>query len=255
MIKRFLCLCLCLGISASAFSEAHESQVWRDVPIRVTLSQGLERVLKFESPITLLRQEKIQGIDIIKAKQRLYLKPKARINQRLMIQLQNSGDIILVDLEIDQEGLERAPLDITSEKKATLSQLISDYDYNAIVLTRFAIQTLYSPERIVEKLPGVIRLNITQDNKVKIFKNSTISSKVMASWRAGKRYVTAIDCKNLSNKTIRLDKQVLYGRWQTASFYPRDRLPANNKQHTSTLILVSTTPFESSLNQSLRRHR
>jgi len=123
------------------------------------------------------------------------------------------------------------------------------YLSNPVSLTRFAIQSLYSPERLISTPPGVYRTPMQTDKGVPLFYGASVEARPLASWRSEQLFVTAVSIRNLLNKPIHLKYQQLIGQWQTAAFYPSANLPARSSHNSTTVILVSDHPFQESLNQ------
>lgn len=130
---------------------------------------------------------------------------------------------------------------------ASFTASAGSYEVNAVTLTRFAIQQLYSPKRLVTTPEGVYRVPMETDKHIPLFYGAAIDAMPIASWRAGALYVTAVELKNLTTHPISIDVKTVKGDWQTASIYPTTHLPTRDKHETTTIILVSTKPFQDAL--------
>ena len=124
------------------------------------------------------------------------------------------------------------------------------YDMNAVTLTRFAIQSLYAPKRLVNTPEGVYRAPMETEKHIPLFYGASIDAMPLASWRAGALYVTAIELKNLTTHYITIDLKQLRGHWQTAALYPSHQLKSREAHETTSLFLISDKPFQTTLTQN-----
>lgn len=121
------------------------------------------------------------------------------------------------------------------------------YDYNAVTLTRFAVQSIYAPKRLIETPEGLHRTPMQTEKHVDLFYGASVDAIPLASWRAGSLFVTAVELKNLLTHPINVDSKNIKGDWQTAALYPTNALPSRDKHETTTLFLVSSKPFDNAL--------
>lgn len=122
-----------------------------------------------------------------------------------------------------------------------------NYEVNAVSLTRFGIQQLYAPKRLITTPEEIHRAPMETEKHVPLFYGAAIDAMPIASWRAGALFVTAVELKNLTPHAISIDIKTVKGDWQTASIYPSTHLPARDKHETTTIFLVSTKPFQDAL--------
>lgn len=254
MIRTML-LGLCLINSAQA---AHvEHLLWEKVPLTIHLPINEERLVYFNEPIKLLGQSDVPALNILKVKDRLYLKAyKAFKHIRVIVHIPSRDEIVLLNLKAEGDYKTTTPIEIITENKTSKSQSSpSHYEYNAIQLTRFAIHQLYSPERLQKISTSIVRDPMHTHKTVTLFYGASIEAHPIASWRSNYLYVTAVELKNLLNKSITLKPKDLLGNWQTASFYPSHHLKPRSQHHSTTIFLVSNKPFSESLKDIERYHR
>ena len=234
-----------------------EHMVWEKVPLNIELPVKQERLIQFPQPIKIIDQNLSPALDILKVKSSLYLKAQDSFNNaRIIVQLIPDGEVIILNLKADNRFNNTTPIEILAddpkrEEKTTNSY----YEYNAIQLTRFAIQALYAPERVQQIPNGVYRTPMQTHKTIPLFYGASIEAHPIASWRGGSLHITAIELKNLLNESIQLKPDDLIGHWQTASFYPANRLQARNKHESTTIFLVSDKPFHEALIQHARYSR
>lgn len=254
MIKT-LSLWLCLINLSHALQSEH--MVWEKVPLNIELPVNQERLIQFPQAIKIIDQNLSPALNILKVKGSLYLKAKDNFkNARIIVQLIPDGEVIILNLKADKHFNNTTPIEIlTDDPKRETQTANSHYEYNAIQLTRFAIQALYAPERVQHIPNGVYRTPMQTQRTIALFYGASIDAHPIASWRGGSLHVTAIELKNLLNKTISLKPDGLIGHWQTASFYPSNHLPSRNQHESTTVFLVSDKPFHEALIEHTRYSR
>lgn len=250
---------LILGVSLISPGYALQSEhvLWEKVPLTIELPLNQERLLHFPKAIKIIDQQLSPHLEVLKVQGSLYLKAKEAISEsRLIVQLQPDGEVVILNLKTNKDTANSNPIEITMEEtNPDHPSTSSHYEYNAIQLTRFAIQALYAPERVRELPEGVYRSPMQTHKTISLFYGASIEAHPIASWRGGSLYVTAVELKNLLNKEVELHFEDLMGHWQTASFYPKSILAPRNQHEGSTVFLVSEQPFATSLTAQARFSR
>lgn len=236
----------------AGFALQMEHRLWEKLPLKIELPLNQERLIEFPSDIKILDKKLTGKLEILKIKNRLYLKALEPFKAaRLIIQLLSEEEVIILDLNAGESFKNKTPIAIVSEETTTQENktIKNDYDYNAIQLTRFAIQALFSPLRLQTHLEGIHRIPLPTDKTIALFNSDKLNAYPIASWRSKNLYITAVELKNNGSKPIDLSFKKLKGLWQTASFYPSQYLPPNNKRQNTVVFLVSSQPFTQALNQ------
>ncbi len=253
-IKIFL-LSLCLTSLSYALQSEH--LVWEKVPLTVELPIKQERLIQFPQTIKIIDQQLSQNLDVLKVKGSLYLKAQDAFKQaRIIVQLIPDGEVIILNLKADADYNNTTPIEIlTDDPKRDSQSAASHYEYNAIQLTRFAIQSLYVPERVRQIPSGVYRTPMKTHKTINLFYGASIEAHPIASWRGGALHITAVELKNLLNHPATLKPSDLIGHWQTASFYPSARLSARTQHESTMVFLVSDQSFHEALTMHTRFSR
>lgn len=258
-MKRIKITLLSLGLSfiSSSYALQSEHLLWEKVPLSIELPINKERLLHFSKTIKIIDQQLSPHLEVLKVQGSLYLKAKEAIKEsRLIVQLQPEGEVIILNLKANEKANNTNPIEITMEESnPEQASASSHYEYNAIQLTRFAIQALYAPERVREIPEGVYRSPMQTHKNIPLFYGASIEAHPLASWRGGSLYVTAVELKNLLNKEVALHFEDLMGHWQTASFYPKSILAPRNQHESSMVFLVSEQAFAPSLTAQARFSR
>ncbi|MGQ3887847.1 TIGR03749 family integrating conjugative element protein [Legionella sp. CNM-1927-20] len=248
--KTLLTLILCT-ISLNAFSFEAEHVLWDKTPIPVTLSLNEERLIHFAQPISIIDNEAADKIAILKVQDSLYIKAKEPfVNQRLLVQLMPQGEVIILTLSTTDSVNATKPIDILLESyKAEQASAANttDFDFNAITLTRFAIQSLYAPLRLLTMPEGINRVPMQTRRFVNLVYEASVDARPLISWQAESLYVTAIELKNGLKREVILDPRRLLGHWQTVTFYPTNILAPRGKNDSTTAFLISERPFSDAL--------
>lgn len=251
-IIKTVCLWLCL-INIS-FALQSEHILWEKIQLTIELPIKQERLIQFPQTIKIIDQQLSPNLSILKVKGSLYLKAQGQFKHaRLIVQLLPAGEVILLNIKADEKFNNTTPIEILTDD-TTLNSVTatSRYEYNAIQLTRFAIQSLFSPERVLSIPQGVYRTATQTHKTMTLFYGASVKAHPIASWRGGSLHVTAVEVTNLLNKAIKLNPTNLIGHWQSVSFYPSDHLPARAKHRSTTVFLVSDKPFRQALSENAR---
>jgi integrating conjugative element protein (TIGR03749 family) len=248
----------------------HEHIVWQQTPIDVTLPVGKERMVSFPAsvqfgydknalPDNALRIQNNNGV--------LYLFAKTEFaTQRVQVRLSDSGQIILLNLAA-QKGASDTPLDVimaqptaipttTASANGLISPLASSFPDDTvsyITLTRFAIQQLYAPKRLLVQPPNIFRTPMHTQKTAPLFRDGSVLAMPLASWRGGNLTVTAVLLRNQLHQSFTLDPRNICGDWRATSFFPQTVLaPAGNRQDSTTVFLISNKSFADALHVCTR---
>ena len=248
--KQGLCCALMLFCMSSVIAAPVEHVVWDKTPIRITLPINQERLIRFPLAVSIVDSELDEQVGVMKIQDALYFNAHAAFtNKRLVVQLMPNGEAIVLSLTASEEAGNTTPIDVVmgehedDDKPAPTTSS----DINAVTLTRFAIQSLYSPERLLVTPPEITRTPMQTYHHITFVYGASITSKPLISWHANDLYVTAIELKNDLNKPVIIDPRQLLGNWQTATFYPTNTLAGRNNKETTTVLVTSSRPFGEAL--------
>jgi len=115
------------------------------------------------------------------------------------------------------------------------------------ILARYAFQTLYAPDRLVEELENVSEITVERGKRLRrMFVGNEISAQPLAQWKNEGTYVTAFLLRNKSDRHVDIDPRKIRGSeyWDATSFMT-DRLSARNTYGDSTaMVVISDKRFE-----------
>ena len=237
--------------SIEGFTLDAEHIVWDKTPIHLSISLTEERLVHFPQAISIIDNEAGDKITVLKIQDALYLKGKeAFANKRLLVQLMPQGEVIILNLSANESNASNKAVEIVLEHKEEANQQqepANSFEINAITLTRFAIQSLYAPQRLLVIPEGVGRIPMQTRRQINLIYGANMESRPLISWHGGALYLTAVELKNLLNKEVVIDPRRIIGNWQTATFYPTNTLAPREKEDTTTVFLVSDRPFNEAL--------
>ena len=263
-VKRWMLILLVLWVhGAQAMIQPTQHAVWDKTPIPITLSLNQERLIRFPLAISIVDSELDKDIGMLKIQDALYLNArKPFTNKRLVVQLMPEGEAIVLSISASKEATDGAPIEILvpeqaeepgpeiQENDAVPPDAKKSSEVNPVSLTRFAIQSLYAPARLLVTPPGVARSAMRTHKNIALVYGASILARPIISWQGGDLYVTAIELKNELKKKVVIDPHHLVGNWQTATFFPTNTLEARGNADTTTVFVVSDRPFGESLSQS-----
>ncbi|HRD70575.1 MAG TPA: TIGR03749 family integrating conjugative element protein [Legionella sp.] len=249
---KWLLALLALIASQHALALNAEHVLWDKTPIPLELPLNEERLVHFPQAVSIIDNEAADKIAVLKVQDTLYLKGKETFqNKRLLVQLMPQGEVIILNLNVSDKAHDVKPVDILLEAKEDTTnptqETSNPLDLNAVTLTRFAIQSLYAPQRLLVIPDGLGRVPMQTRKQISLFYGASIEARPLISWHGGSFYVTAVELKNLLNKEMIVDPRQMTGNWQTATFYPTNTLAPRGKEDTTTVFLVSDRPFSTAL--------
>lgn len=229
---------------------------WDKIPIRLDLKVGQERWVHFPGSVKvglpaslqpLLRTQSVNGT--------VYFLANAPFDAtRIILRTLDGGPLYLFDVSASETAGQTHPLQLfvkaagESGEDPTASAIAPNApttQYSYVALTRFAAQQLYAPARLLQDLPGIIRVQVMRD-PVSLVRGGMVDATPLVAWRAGGLYVTAVKLTNRTDQPQTLDPRDLRGSWLTAAFQHNRLLAAGSEADTTAVYLISARPFAAS---------
>ncbi|HBI22029.1 MAG TPA: TIGR03749 family integrating conjugative element protein, partial [Legionella sp.] len=158
--KKGFSAALMLFCMKAAFAAPVEHVVWDKTPIRITLPLNQERLIRFPLAVSIVDSELESEVGVMKIQDALYFNAHAAFaNKRLVVQLMPNGEAIVLSLTANEEAGNTTPIEVVMGERDDDDKPAptTSSDINAVTLTRFAIQSLYSPERLLVTPPEITR--------------------------------------------------------------------------------------------------
>ncbi|WP_372178602.1 TIGR03749 family integrating conjugative element protein [Xanthomonas axonopodis pv. phyllanthi] len=253
---------------------AHAVQIlrWERMPLAVPLRVGEERVVFIDRnvrvgvPTAIADRLRVQS-----AGGAIYLKASEAIAPtRLQLQDADNGALVLIDIAAEPAQDGQAPLepvriafgdapgtrygagDRASDGEAgadvppadtpssDAAQRLRHETPVAVVLTRYAAQSLYAPLRTVEPARGVTPARLRRGLDLDTLAPALpVRAQALAAWRLDDQWVTAIRLTNTSPRWVDLDPRMLIGDFVAATFQHPGLGPAGDATDTTVLYLVT----------------
>ena len=244
------------------FKTAHASTVtyqWSQFPLPLNLKVGVEQNIHIPEAIDIrvgVPSSLANELETEIIGNHLWVKATDFFpDTRLIVVAQPLGTMIL-QVRANEFAVPVGPIFIETQSKLkeNLSSGTSE-QYGFITLTRWVIQQLYAPERLLKDIPGVSRVEVNQ-SPVNIFRcgarvptlcGGAVRATAIASWRSLNHYATAVQITNNLDVSIILDPRELVGRWRTAAFVHSRLGPTGHIDDSTVLVLISDQPYFTSI--------
>lgn len=229
MLKQVLSVLCAMLLAANVYADEHV--VWNKEPIQVTLSIGHERQLVFPGKIEvgIPRAFYPQLKTITSVDNRLFIEPAGAFeNQKILIKEVDSGNNYVLVLSVanqdatvpdtklivHKESLKKEDRTISESAPSTVAenQEANSYPF----LTRYVMQQLYAPQRLVKDHPGVQRISVDRVSVGGLFQCSRYSNACrsivatpIVGFRTDRIYATALLLRNVSDQPVDVDPRLL----------------------------------------------
>jgi len=241
-----------------------EHLIWNKVPINITLPLNKERLISFPDSVQLGYDNNVLTNDVLGIQNVngtiYFLAKKSFDTQRIFVQLKQSGELILINLSVKADA-DTAPLSIIVPQTDNNPTIAPSSQENVVTpvkqpsetvayttLTRFAIQQLYAPKRLLTNPDDIYRIPMHTARTVPLLSGDDVTAMPLIAWRSNDTYITAVLLRNRLDHAITVDPRRIRGQWKTAAFFPQVRLaPAGNSHDSTTVFLISDQPFAESL--------
>ena len=270
MMKAILQIVVLLVMTQSQMVNAATTRlVYTDRPMTLSLRIGHEHRVVFPEPVTVqipvIATQSLQSMQ--PTSDTVYWKPSemmdtnrvlafSRDQQRIyLLDVSASVDATVQDFSIDNPSLKSQSTHretrTTQEQQPAYAQETRLENPPAIVLTRFASQTLYAPVRLIPKDRHIQRVRIKPHPQqwplIRSTKGEALSVETHAAWRGFGLYVTAVSVVNTSPMTVELDMRNVRGNFRHLTPQHTWLGPQGSDDDRTVMYLVSIQPYHSAL--------
>jgi integrating conjugative element protein (TIGR03749 family) len=236
----------------------HSTEVvqWQRVPIAVALHVGQERILFLDRPMRVAVPSSLaERLRVQSAAGAIYLRATTPFEPtRIDLQDADTGALVLLDVTASQDAeaetlepvrilINRHTEDGAAEQESTA---VAGADRAtlptppAVLLTRYAAQSLYAPLRTVEPLIGIAPIPVRRTLDLStLLPSLPVTLTLLAGWRLQDHWVTALRLTNLTSTWLRLDPRTLQGDFVSATFQHQQVGPHGDSTDTTVLYLVT----------------
>lgn len=242
-------------------TRAHATEVirWQRLPIELALHVGQERIVFVDRPIRVAVPSGIvEHLRVQSADGAIYLRASAPFETtRVALQDADTGALVLLDVTATavapEEKLEPVRIVLTKSSQDTAESDSQGESSNndkespagtatpsAVLLTRYAAQSLYAPLRTVEPVAGIIAMPVkTGLDLTTLLPALSVKVTALAAWRLQDQWVTAARITNLTTTWLQLDPRMLQGDFIAATFQHRQLGPQGASTDTTVLYLIT----------------
>lgn len=228
---------------------------WDRRPMDIPLPVGTERIVVLDRNVRVGLPGAIASDEVLRIQSSggvLYLLAHEAFDaQRVQLQDVESGEILLVDLSA-REGASNEDIRIVDAKPSTEQQATAQQGQTAqegagvalppvpVALTRYAAQSLYSPMRAVEDVPGIRRVPMRLPETLPtLLPALPVTAVPMGAWTLNNYTVTAVRITNNDPRSFELDPRWLQGDLYSAAFMHPSIGPSGTVEDTTTLFVVT----------------
>jgi integrating conjugative element protein (TIGR03749 family) len=246
-------LALCLGCVLGLVERANATEIlrWERLPLNARLVVGQERVILIDHTVRVAVPTSVRELlRVQSAGGALYLRAAAPFpTTRLQLQDTENGALVLLDVHAESAATGEPPpepLRIVGLGDAGRADGAADNRQPptptpvAVVLTRYAAQSLYAPLRTVTPVAGLTPTPLRDDLLLDtLLPTLPVRATALAAWRLNDHWLTAIKLTNTSPHMLALDPRLLQGDFVAATFQHGDLGPARDPTDTTVLYLLT----------------
>lgn len=246
---------LAVGILMTLPAWAVEIIEWDRRPMDIPLPVGTERIVVLDRNVRVGLPELIASAETLRVQSSggvLYLLAHEPFDtQRVQLQDVESGEILLVDLSARDGASDE---DIRIVEAEVPAYQVSEQPGQAevaegagvplppapVALTRYAAQSLYSPMRALEDVPGIRRVPMRLPETLSsLIPALPVTATPLGAWTLNGYTVTAVRITNNDRRSFELDPRWLQGELYSASFMHPSIGPRGTVEDTTTLFVVT----------------
>lgn len=278
---RYALIILVLHASVTSMAIADTTLRWRGEPLSIHIPVGVERVIRFDArKMQVGIPRDLAGIASAESNSGFVYLRAARpfAQKRFRFRDKDTGRIYAINVTASEGGafqpvrvvdeMIEEPTDtlIPPETEAievpdpTWSALVDtdilpeDGDATPVVpevyepvkhpyttLTRYGMQQLYAPERLITPLDDLVSINVAKVDLTALVPGTRVSAQVLGQWRNLDHLVTALVLQNQGTQTVHLDPRAMRGKqfWLTAALLQDWLSPVNEPGDSTGLVVIS----------------
>ncbi|WP_018608206.1 TIGR03749 family integrating conjugative element protein [Uliginosibacterium gangwonense] len=226
-------------------------------PIRVAVATGRERIVHLpwvaaiEIPSSADPHLQIQVID-----KQAFIRSDVATQVRVVAQGMEGEGFIPLDITVREGANVPDELDVfvkAEPTSTTLGKAQSDDDDaesieapDMVQMSRYCLQQVYAPQRLIKPLPGVRQVEIKSAPVAGLYRGGAVMSTPIGAWRSTDQYVTAVRLTNRLAQPLDLDMEALRGHWLAATPQHWRLLPNGSDADTTVVCLISAQAFDAS---------
>lgn len=236
--------------------------LWRGVPLSMSMAVGQEKILAFSEDVQWSVPRELIGIVRGEAMAgKVYLSTETPFDKaRFRFRGIDSNRHYVIDLSASEQGqagavrirLEEPEAAVSGNAASTAS---GERPSGIPQLTRYAFQSVYAPERLIDRPRDVADARLVRVDALEhLLVGHRVLARPLAQWRSESGdYAIAISLENQESRTITLDPRRMRrsDRWLSLAMI-NDRLGPRGSRHDRTTIVIVADGRWSEVSEWLR---
>lgn len=247
----------------SGGSGGWKTQAYNSIPLKLSMKVGEESILQFPWRVELGSSSEMLGmVRNVPIGDSVYLTPLMAFDkQRFWAESTDTGAMIILDISASADAPPQmirfadarandAPAQQANSAPQTQGQpsgLRGQSEHSYAALSRFALQTLHSPERLIDPLDDVSEQPLRGVQAISdLVPGETVIADPVIEWRTGTGlYVTALIVTNKGRHSVNLDPPGLRHSvgWLSSAFWSTILSPAGTFGDETTMVVISRSSW------------
>ncbi len=252
------------SLSAVANEEPQRTIVWDRLPIQMTLKVGQQRNLVMPKEVRVGVPDNQKDIIDVGAANGVVFLTALQSFEKIFLRVEEpeTGIIYPIEISFDPNSPSNdlvivnpayvtKPAEKQSDEETT--ELVNEEDWRSR-LVRFASQSIYGLDRLIEPDSEITRVDVDTLNQVDLLNTENVSSTPIKAYRGGGIYVTAFLLQNESPRTINLHliRDIKY-LWLGRVLQHTQLAPKGSDADQTILYLVSEKPIKEILHVKAKK--
>ena len=255
---------------ASGGSGGWKTEAYKGIPLTLSIQVGEESILQFPWRVELGSASEMLGmVRNVPVGDSVYFTPlMAFDNQRFWAESADTGAMLILDITasadappqmirfIDARDDQVPAAQASSSSTATAppqKRESASGEHSYAALSRFALQTLHSPERLIEPLDDVSEQPLRGVQAIDdLVPGETVIADPVIEWRTGSGlYVTALIVTNMGRHSVNLDPPGLRHSvgWLSSAFWSTQLSPSGTFGDETTMVVISRSSWRDTVKQ------
>lgn len=251
-----------MALFVFSLSLGAKTLIWDMQPLSLVLPVNKERIVSFERPTQVRLPASINEyleVTILEGKH-YYIMAKKAFKTTRVFATSDNGQPFIIELSASKHHQDDSQVLIVTKSSSLAHVQTKPSDKQPaqkrsrndqyIALMRFAAQQAYAPQRVIEGLTHISRVNVPLTSVQMIRGQPQLNVKPLASWFSSNYglYVTMLETKNQGLTPIVLDPRRVRGTFLAAGFQHGRVLSASVPgENTTALYVISDRPFKEAL--------
>lgn len=260
------------GSIASVFAQMSTTDVstsgwstiaYRGIPIELEIKAGEESILQFPWRVEMGTSSEM--LDMVKLEpigDSVFLTPRSDFDKtRFYAEAVDSGAMFQIDIVssndgrprmvrfLDGRGQDAPPERVEVQRHTTTPDSVEELGgYSWATVARFALQNIYSPERLIEPLQNMNEIKTDTTSVIAdLVPGAEITARPWAQWQTiDGMYVIAVELQNQSHYGVTINPTKLRHSlvWKASAYWANYVYPAGELGDRTTMVIITPDSWE-----------